>query len=91
MTTSRIIEILNYPDAALVKHCIDRANLTAQELQILELREFQNKSIEASAELLMLSDSTVKRRYRDAISKLDVCWSGLPWIIDLKPIGRFKQ
>lgn len=91
MTTSRIIEILNYPDAALVEHAIKRANLTSKELQILQLREFQNETIESAAETLLVSDSTVKRRYRDAISKLDVCWSGIPWIKELKPIGKFKQ
>lgn len=83
MQTSRIVGILNYPDAALVDHLIKRANLNAQELQILQLREIQNYTIESAAELLLISDSTVKRRYADAIRKLDMCWSGIPWLTKL--------
>lgn len=75
-----IIAMLNYPDAALVQHAVQRANLTAPEWEIIYLREHDNETIESAAEKLELSDSTVKRRYHDGMSKLDSCWSGLPWV-----------
>lgn len=75
-----IIAMLNYPDAALVDHAVRRANLTAPEWEIIFLREYGAETIESAAERLELSERTVKRRYKTGINKLNICWSGLPWI-----------
>lgn len=91
MESSRIIAILNYPDAAMVEHILSRANLTAQERQILMLREFEGHTIESAAEALMISDTTVKRRYSAAMTKLNACWSNIPWLQTLPSLSKYKQ
>lgn len=80
MEQREILAMLHYPDTALVQHAVSRANLTAPEWEIIQLREQGDETIESAAELLELSPMTVKRRYRDGMTKLDACWSGLPWI-----------
>lgn len=80
MKTSEIIDMLNYPDTALVNHAIERANLTTMERKVISMREHENYTIEALAEKLDCSDSTIKRYYSTGMKKLEVCWSGIQWI-----------
>lgn len=78
MTEKGIVEILNYPDAAIVEFAVGRANLTGEEREVISLRVHDNLTIEAAAERLEVSDTTIKRRYRSGMAKLDLCWSGIP-------------
>lgn len=80
MEQRQIIDMLNYPDAALVRHAVERANLTNPEWEAIYLREMRQETIERAAEKLDVSPGTIKNRYRAGIGKLDSCWSGLPWI-----------
>lgn len=80
MEPRQIRAMLNYPDAALVIHAVDRANLTADERRVLRMREHDSYTVERAAETLECSDMTVKNRYRSAMDKLDRCWSALPWV-----------
>ena len=80
MEQREILAMLHYPDAALVQHAVSRANLTAPEWEIIQLREQEDETIESAAERLYISPRTVQRRYRDGMHKLDACWSGLPWV-----------
>ncbi len=72
--------MLNYSDAALVQFAIEQANLNADEMLVIHLREHQCQSIERAAETMDVSDMTVKRKWRSAMNKLDDCWSGKSWV-----------
>lgn len=80
MKTSEIIDMLCYPDAAIVALAVERANLTAQEWEAVKLRVYENKTIEQAAEVLDISVSTLKRRCSTAFWKLNACWSGTVWV-----------
>lgn len=80
MEPREILSMLNYPDAALVDHAVQRANLSAPEWEAVYLRSHDGETIESAAERLALSPGTVKNRYREGMHKLDACWSGLPWV-----------
>lgn len=80
MEQRQLVAFLNYPDAALVQHAVERANLTSPEWEAIYLREIRQETIERAAEQLDVSPGTIKNRYRAGIGKLDSCWSGLPWI-----------
>lgn len=80
MKTSEIITMLNYPDTALVRFAVERANLTEMEWKVISMREYENHTIESAAEELDVSDSTVKRYYSQGMRKLDQCWSSNQWI-----------
>lgn len=80
MEREQIRRFLNYYDAALVDHAVRRANLSAHEWQAVQLREFNDETVESAAERLDISPGTIKNRYRAGMAKLDGCWSGLPWV-----------
>lgn len=80
MKTSEIITMLNYPDTALVRFAVERANLNEMEWKVISMREYENHTIESAAEELNVSDSTIKRYYSQGMSKLNQCWSGISWI-----------
>lgn len=72
--------MLHYPDMALVRHAVERANLTDEEWQAVDLRENKGCTIESTAEKMYLSVRTVNRRYQSAMHKFDECWDGLKWV-----------
>lgn len=80
MEQKEIINFLNYPDTALVEHAVGRANLKSVEWEAIHLRELESETIESAAERLDVSPATVKNRYRSGMTKLNTCWSGLPWV-----------
>ena len=80
MEQREIIDFLNYPDKGLVDFAMSCANLTAPEMQVIHHRVFLGETIEAAAESLLTSPMTIKRRTNSAYEKLDMCWSGKPWI-----------
>lgn len=80
MEQNDIRTMLNYPDSALVAHAVQRANLTREEWEVVNLRDHEHETIERTAEMLYMSVDTVKRRQRSGEQKLDTCWSSLQWI-----------
>ena len=83
MEQREIIDFLNYPDKGLVDYAVSCANLTAPELQAIHHRIFLGQTIETAAEDLDTSPMTIKRRSNSGFDKLDMCWSGKPWINSL--------
>ncbi len=86
MRESQIVSWLNYPDADYVRYNVSRANLNAKERRVIDLRIHDGLTVEQAAEQLDVSPRTVQYQYRQAIDKLDSCWSCLPWLG-----GQLKQ
>lgn len=83
METTKIKQVLFYPDSALVEHAVQRANLTRHEWEAIRMREIESETIESAAEKLDVSPGTIKTRYRKGMKKLSQCWDSLGWIKSL--------
>lgn len=80
MNKSQVKQVLNIPDRLFVTQQIDRANLRPLERTAVELREFQGLSVTEAAEQMNMCETVHKEKYKAGMEKLDMCWSGLPYI-----------
>lgn len=80
MRESEIVARLNIADTDFVRYAVGRANLTDEEQRVIYTRINGCLTVSKTAEALLMSDHTVKRRYRTGIGKLNACWSALPWM-----------
>lgn len=80
MTDETVKRFLRYHKASLVDLALAEVELDDKELKVIDLCGRKRLTIEQAAEVLDVSDSTVKRTWAKARKRLIKAWSGQEYI-----------
>lgn len=91
MDDDLIAAMVNHPDPALAHFAMEQANLSKEEMEVINLTVHENETNQSTADLLFMTIDKVKRRKKSAMFKLDYCWSGKPWVQQVCTYTNIKQ